>query len=442
VASALWPTAREHLETQALRVLVIAPFPPRLDGRHGGSRALGQLLDHLATRHRVALLVLRSSEDLAVDDALRKRCELVEEFEIPPVGTSVVARLVNKVRLRGALLRGIPGWASQRRAAGFSTRIEELARIWQPDVIQLEYRIMGQFLPALKRSSAIRILVDHDPDGPEGCQPHVLELIERRAWKSFGRAVAKQVDSYVVFTDRDRQVVGEVTGSTPVTRISLAYDRPSVALDPIGKDCRVVCVGSFIHPPNSDAAKWLAREIFPAVRARVSTATLELVGSHAPTEIRALEGEGVTVWPDVPDVWPYLDAAAVVAAPIRLGGGMRVKVLEALCGGKAIVATPLALEGLDLTDGHNVVIAESGEEFVEALVDLLGDPSRRAAIGRAARGWAESNLDLEAEVREYEALYEKTARRRNDRLGRGRAQKGKLFGARIPRNSSFHAGTR
>jgi glycosyltransferase involved in cell wall biosynthesis len=437
VATALWLNTEEDLETRPLRVLVVAPFPPRLDGRHGGSRALGQLLDHLATRHRVALLVLRSQEDLGVDDTLRERCELVEEFEIPPVGKSLAARLVNKVRLRGALLGGMPGWASQRRAAGFAARIAELVRVWEPDVVQLEYRIMGQFLPALKGCPAIRVLVDHDPEGPEGCESHALELIERRAWKSLGRAVARQVDSVVVFTERDRRTVSDVTGSTPVTCISLAYDLPRVALDPVGNGCRVVCVGSFIHPPNSDAAKWLARDIFPAVRARVPAATLELVGSHAPAEILALAGGGVTVWSDVPDVWPHLDAAAVVTAPIRLGGGMRVKVLEALCGGKAIVATPLALEGLDLSDGQNVVVAESGEDFAEALVELLGDPRRRAAIGRAARRWAESNLDLEAEVRKYEALYDTIARKRNGKLGDGRVRTDKPdTAASLPTDSS------
>jgi polysaccharide biosynthesis protein PslH len=275
---------------------------------------------------------------------------------------------------------------------------------------------MGQFLPALKDSRAVRVLVDHDPEGPGGYRSRALELLERRAWKSFGRIVAEQVDSVVVFTERDRKTVSEVAGSTPVTRISLAYHLPRTPLDPAGSECSIVSVGSFIHPPNSDAATWLVRSIFPAVRARVPEATLELIGSHAPAEIRAMEGDGVTVYADVPDVLPHLDVAAVVAAPIRLGGGMRVKVLEALAAGKAIVATPLALEGFELTDGENVVVAESTTEFADALVYLLGDPKRRASIGRAARRWAEQNLDLDAELREYETLYEEIAQRRRGRL--------------------------
>ncbi len=395
----------EDFGSRAWRVLVVAPFPPRLDGRHGGSRAIGQLINHLAARNHVALLVLKAHDELGVDDRLRARCELVEEFEIRPVEGSLSARLANRLRLRAAPLRGIPSWAAERQADGFAARIEEFVRTWQPEVVQLEYRIMGQFLAALKDCPARRLLVDHDPEGPEGNGSPLLTRIERRAWQSLGRAVAAQVDSVVVFTDRDRETVSEVAGATPVIRIPLGYDLPSRPLDPAGSGARIVSVGSFIHPPNTDAATWLAQSIFPLVRARIPEATLELVGSNAPPEITALAGESVTVRPDVPDVWPHLDAAAVVAAPIRLGGGMRVKVLEALSAGKAIVATPLALEGLALTDGENVVVAETGDEFARAIVELLADPNRRAALGRAARRWAEDNLNVEAEVREYEALY-------------------------------------
>jgi polysaccharide biosynthesis protein PslH len=109
---------------------------------------------------------------------------------------------------------------------------------------------------------------------------------------------------------------------------------------------------------------------------------------------------------DVPDIRPYLDAGAVVASPIRLGGGMRVKILEAITSGKAVVASPVALEGLPLRDGREVVVAERDGEFVDAIVTLLRDPVRRVALARAARRWAEEHLDLDISVRAYEDLYE------------------------------------
>jgi glycosyltransferase involved in cell wall biosynthesis len=386
------------------RILVATPFPPRLDGRHGGSRALAEFVAGLAKENPVALIALRADGELSVDEILAGKCDLVEEVRIPPVGKSFAARLGNWIRLRVSLLRGTPTWAAERATVDFSDRLSELARTWHPDVVQLEYRIMGQFLPAI-RDTVPAILVDHDPDSPDS-QSVLLSSFEHRAWEALGRSVSSQVDTLVAFTDRDRKTLSAVAGSTPVVRIPISYDLPATPLDPAGTDptC-VVWIGSFIHPPNVDSAVRLAKRIFPHVRARVPAATLQLIGSHATGRVRHLDGSGVTVSADVPDVRPYLDRAAVFAAPIRQGGGMRVKVLEALAFGKAIVASPLAIEGLDVRNGEHVVVAETDEEFGDAIAALLEDPVRRKAIATAARRWAEEHMHAERQVRAYEALY-------------------------------------
>jgi polysaccharide biosynthesis protein PslH len=397
------------------RILVAAPFPPRLDGRHGGSRALAEFLARLSKENQVALLVLRADDESSVDETLAGRCELVEEVCIPAVGTSFVARLKNWLRLRVSLLRGTPTWAAERRTDDFAERLHELAQTWHPDVVQLEYRIMGQFLPAI-RGTAPSVLVDHDPDSPEGVQSALLASFENRAWNSLGRSVSSQVDSLVAFTDRDRRTLSVVAGSTPVVRIPISYDLPAAPLDPAGTDSSgIVWIGSFIHPPNIDAAVRLAKHIFPHVKVRVPSATLQLVGSHASGHVQHLDGAGVTVAADVPDVRPYLDCAALFAAPIRQGGGMRVKILEALAYGKAIVASPLALEGLDVKDGEHVVVAETDAEFENAIVGLLADPAQRRAIATAARRWAEAHMDSDTQVRAYEALYSSVVNGRNHR---------------------------
>jgi glycosyltransferase involved in cell wall biosynthesis len=396
----------DAVTTERLRVLVLSPFPPRLDGRHGGSRAVAQLVAGLAVRHTIGLLVLRDHVEPGVDDELRAACDLVVEVQIPPVGSSLRARIANRLRMLAALVRGVPSWAVERRASAFAARLEETLEKWRPDIVQLEYRIMGQYLPAVRARSLPCVLVDPDPDGPETVPSSFLAPAERRAWASLGRAVSEQVDSLVVFTERDRRAVSTLSPGTRVVCIPLAYDLWDRPFDPAGAHGhRVLCVGSFVHPPNADAASRLARDIFPAVKARVPDATLELVGSHATPEVHALAGDGITVHADVPDVRPHLDAAAVLAVPVRSGGGMRVKVLEGLAAGKAIVATSLALEGLDVQDREAVRIADTDEQFVEAVVELLTFVEVRTALARAGRQWAEQHLDMDAQVRAYEALY-------------------------------------
>src|SRR5436190_17777995 len=102
-ASADYPW-QDVTEERTRRVLVVAPFPPRGDGRHGGSRAIGQLLVRLASSYSVALLVLRARDEPGVDDLVRRSCDVVHEVEIPPVGTSIRDRLTNRLRLRTSLL--------------------------------------------------------------------------------------------------------------------------------------------------------------------------------------------------------------------------------------------------------------------------------------------------------------------------------------------------
>lgn len=265
---------------------------------------------------------------------------------------------------------------------------------------------MAQFLPAIP-SSLPCVLVDHDPVNPATDASALLAPLERRAWRRLALAAARRASAVVVFTERDRAAVAGESRPARVVQIPLGYELPAGQLDPGGTSPReIVYIGSFLHPPNVDAARWLALDIFPSVRRRVPAASLRLVGSYPSPEVLALAGDGVSVEGDVADVAGYLDAAAVFAASIRSGGGMRVKVLEAFSAGKAVVATPRAVEGLDVQSGKQAVIAETETEFVAALVELLEDAERRVTIARSAREWAERNLDLGRRVRAYETLYE------------------------------------
>jgi polysaccharide biosynthesis protein PslH len=139
----------------------------------------------------------------------------------------------------------------------------------------------------------------------------------------------------------------------------------------------------------------------------VPDATLEIVGDAPPAAVRALAGDGVVVTGHVADARPHLDGAAVVAAPLRLGGGMRVKVLEALAAGKATVATPRAAAGLELVPGTHALLADRDADLSDALAQLLEDPERRRRMGSAARDWAATHLAWEVAVAAYTGLYER-----------------------------------
>jgi polysaccharide biosynthesis protein PslH len=360
----------------------------------------------------VAVLHARWPGEQPVDDVLRARCALIEEVVDPPPDRALSARVRRRVLMRHAQLRGIPTWASQRSAAGYTDRLVSLVRDWQPDIIQFEFHVMGQFLRAIGSSRAPKVLVQHEPGVAAATQKgrHDLGIVFRQldvlAWRRFELSVTRQVDAVVVFTERDHKALETAVGDTRLVTIPLGIDIPPRPLDPGGGDPNdLLFFGSFGHEPNVDAATRLARGIFPRIRAQRPETTLHIVGAGSRSAIDRLAGDGIVVAGEVPDVAPYLDRAAAVIVPLRLGGGMRVKVLDALACGKAVIGTSLAFEGLDVVDGDQVVEAETDEEFAAAALDLLTNPGWRATIASSARAWASANLGWESRIDAYDRLY-------------------------------------
>jgi glycosyltransferase involved in cell wall biosynthesis len=232
-----------------------------------------------------------------------------------------------------------------------------------------------------------------------------LSTLEVRAWRRFQRRAFAGVDAVVAFTERDRAVVAHAT-TTRVVRIPLGAEVDSPPLDPRGTERQSLAfVANFRHAPNAAAARHLVRDLLPRIRRERPDCRLYLVGDAPPQEIVAAADAGIVVTGRVPDVEAYLDRAAVVAAPLRLGGGMRVKVLEALTAGKAIVAYPEALAGLEVEDGVHALVARDEAGFADAVTSLLADPRLRKALGSAAREWAVEHLRWDGPLDAYDALY-------------------------------------
>ena len=396
------------------RILFLAPFAPHLEASHGGSRVIAQLIDHLAQRHSIALCYLRGVGEPAVDGLLKEHCEVVEEVVIPQIEDHVMNRWVRRLRVWEELIKGRPLWAIDRFSSAYGERVKALLKTWRPDIVQIEFHIMGQYLSALADDPVPRILVQHEPGEAATreimrspfAQGRIIPQLDVLAWKRFEREVTRQVQTVVVFTERDRETVSRLGEQTPIVQIPLGTEIPDLPpLQAEGEPPSLLFVGNFRHLPNLDAADRLINTIFPSVQAQFPTLRLFVVGEHLPADILRRANDNVILTGYVPDVKPYLDRATVVVVPLRLGGGMRVKVLEALAAAKPVIASARALEGLDLVDGEQVILAEDDDEFARAIVDLLGDPERQASLASRARDWAIANLSWERTAVEYEALY-------------------------------------
>lgn len=259
------------------------------------------------------------------------------------------------------------------------------------DAVLLEGMPLARFLPAL----------------PKGI-PRVLDLFDihtvmaERAARGAGRqdpALNREYERTLAF---ERNAVRHVDACLAVSAAEAAAARdllgaPAVHVVPNGVDTSyftaaeqpepgmVLFTGRMSYGPNIDAVQYFARDILPRIRRDVPHAAFHIVGAAPAPDVAALDGDGVVVHGRVDDVRPFYRRAEVVVAPIRSGGGTRLKVLEAAACGKGIVSTALGAEGLPFRDGADLLIADSPGDFAAAVTALLEDPERRAQLGRHAQ---------------------------------------------------------
>lgn len=384
-----------------LRLLVLAPFPPSRHATHGGGRVIAALVRRLAARHRVVLLHLATHEEPGADDGLRDACERVERVELP-WGRPWPARLAGRVRAGWRIARGWPGWVAGWDARAMHALVRRTVDEWRPDVVQFEFQVMGQYVRALGRARPACVLTVHEPGATASGAGRAGSPAR---WERYERWLFPRMSAVTTFTARDAAVIAPLAKGTTVETIPLGVEADGAPLSPDGDGATVLFAGNFRHPPNVDSAVRLGREIWPSVAARVPAARLTIVGVDPTADVRALASARVEVVGQVPDVAPYLDRASVVVAPARTGGGMRVKALEALAAGKALVATPLACEGIPVEPGVHALVAAEGPALADAIVTLLQDGARRRRMAAAAREFAVSRLAWEPSVARYEQLY-------------------------------------
>jgi polysaccharide biosynthesis protein PslH len=394
-----------------LRLLFVLGFTPRLDAPHGG-RASAAVIGALAAAHDVAVLYLRDASLPEADDSVTAGCVLVDAVE-GREPTSGTRSLLTRARLAVGLARGKPIIVSHTEVDAFARQLRSAVARFDPDVVHFEPTEMAQYASRIETSTTRHVVVVHEPGLAAAAERHgslpfwrrAARRLDLLAWSRFERRIGAQADLVVALTERDRRALSAVMESRIVS-VPLAIPIPERPLEAVGKGPpTILFVGGYTHPPNEDAALRLLRSIWPGVRQSVPDAVLELVGDRPTPAMLAASGGGVMLRGRIPELEPLLDRAAAVVLPIRLGGGMRVKAIEALAAGKAVVASRRAIEGLDLVDGEHLLLAETDGEFVDASVRVLRDIDLRRRLGTAARAWAETHVSVAAVASLYAELY-------------------------------------
>jgi glycosyltransferase involved in cell wall biosynthesis len=239
--------------------------------------------------------------------------------------------------------------------------------------------------------------------------------LQRARLSRYEAWVCQTVNQVTAVSEADSQALenlaGLPPGSIPIipNSIDVASYRPGVQGKKAGVEViefDVVFSGKMDYRPNVDAVLWFADEVWPLVREQQPRARWAVVGQkpHPRLErLRQVPGLTLTGW--VPDIKPYMSGAKVFIMPFRVGSGTRLKLIEALAAGRAVVSTTVGVEGFPIVDGRQVLLGDTAETFAARILDLLDDPRKRAELGRQGTAFAQ-NYDWRVIVPRFQPIYE------------------------------------
>jgi sugar transferase (PEP-CTERM/EpsH1 system associated) len=405
-----------------MRLLLLTPqlpYPPH----QGTSLRNYNLIAQLARRHQVCLLTFLEP-DQSLDNAgpLLDICEWVDTVPVP--------RRSNARRLRQMLTTRHPDMAWRLWSPVFRDRLA--VRLAQDPfgVVQIEGIELAPYLPTIARTRPEKaqprpliVYEDHNAEWVLQKRACLTDLRTPRRWpaaaysyvqwirlRGYEADVCRRADRVVAVSEADRDAIlmiaPDVTVSIVPNGVDLdefaAYDGPVQPFD-------LVFTGKMDFRPNVDAMLWLGQQVWPLIRKDRPDVRLAIVGQRPHPRLEALRGvTGITITGWVPDVRPYIAGATIYVAPLRVGGGTRLKLLQAMAMGVAIVATSLGAEGFPVRHGHELLLADTPEDFAQAALDLLEDQEQRARLGAAAGRFVEATYGWDALVPGLEALYNDT----------------------------------
>jgi polysaccharide biosynthesis protein PslH len=216
-----------------------------------------------------------------------------------------------------------------------------------------------------------------------------MKMVYRREFRKmlgYEQATVRQFDHVIAVSESDRKLLSAWAEPDRVSVVPTGVDTGEFfpGEGAVREKPLVVFVGAMDWEPNVDAVKYFCADIWPGILNKVPKARFRIVGRNPDRRLFALAGDSVEVTGSVPSVGEHLREAAVVVVPLRIGGGTRLKIYEAMAVGKAVVSTTVGAEGLDVHAGQDLILADSARVFSESVIALLENPEMRRRMGQAA----------------------------------------------------------
>lgn len=403
------------MSADRLRILYVTQLPPS-PPRFGAQARMHGLMAALGKRHALTAVSL-VDENFVPEESRRAMQAYCDEVVLVPNPAPTSGSGKRLLQLRSLASRhsferrlwSVPGLQSAIDAAHARTRF---------DLVNLEFPYLGHLRLAPSGSAAPPVFVDSH---------EIAHQLARQIGRQQGGAL-RYLYGELNWRKLRREELGAYRRAEGVYFCSKADEERARALVPMRRTAVVPNAADVEHlrprsddpppdgetllffgllstQPNVDGILWFAREVWPRIVARRPGARLKIVGKAPPDPVRALAGPKVEVAGLVEDLRPHLAAAAALIVPLRVGGGTRLKIVEGMAMGKAIISTRLGAEGLEVASGKELLLADSPEEFAAGALRLLEEPNLSRAMGETARRVAVERYSWEGASRTLESFF-------------------------------------
>jgi polysaccharide biosynthesis protein PslH len=395
----------------------------------GGKLRTWHLMRHLARRHEITYLAFAApGERKEHIDGMR---EVAQSVEVVPRSDPPKGSLRFYADVARHLADPLPYAVGKYRSRAYARRIEALLERHDFELVVCDFLVPAVNLP--RQLKCPSVIFTHNVEAEiwrryaetkASRLDRLLYGVQHRRMLRFEKRALARFDGILAVSDADRDTFGTLYPAVARERIHVVptgVDTEFFSATPSAERSRsLVFTGSMDWLPNEDAMQFFCRDVLPLIRAAEPEATLSIVGrAPTPAVVRLGEQQGVTVTGRVDDVRPHMADAAVYVVPLRIGGGTRLKIFEAMAMGKAVVSTAVGAEGLPVRDGQHLVLADDPASFASAVVRLMRRLDDRRALEAAAHALVTERYDWSAVAGELERALIGFARRPQEETALG-----------------------
>jgi polysaccharide biosynthesis protein PslH len=402
----------------------ILPYPPS----SGPKVKTWHVIRYLAEcGHKITLVSFVRPEEMPYIEDVKKVCAVVYTV---PVHRS---RVLDVYYLLRSQFTGRPFLVERDDLAEMRLLVKQIVSSEPVDVIHADQLTMTQFVfpllvpheskPALvfDAHNAVWMITARMKQNAAFYMKLPLELETNRI-KKYEGMIVNDFDATLAVAEPDRLLLLEAlhqynpNKNAPISVIPIAVDTRKIQPVPRTKNSlNILTMGTLYYPPNADGIRWFIQQVFPLVRQELTAVKLTIIGKNPPKDFLKLaadEASGIVTTGFVPELDPYFAESTVTVVPVRAGGGMRVRILEAFARAAPVVTTTVGLEGIDARPGEDVLIADSPEDFARAVISLFQDQVLQQKLSANGRQLVEKKYDWRVVLGELDKVYQRLAKQR------------------------------